>query len=385
MGCQEIGLNCFHCVADFRHNVMLTKNVAGDETNCLQRMAEFFLTPLSYLVGGESILIENRKIVEVRPNHHYNDSCVIIKTILAVIALPISLIIGSVLKGLSYLMCTSTRENYELISLYYHTNQKVDDNTNLYIEAGLLKAGETGTGLFSEDFAVTQGLPQGPLVKREQQQAQVEAMQEVFKILRENDIPCWIDCGTCLGFYRHGAIIPWDMDVDLAILQVDFANTLRVLRNLPERYRIQDWSGTDRPGTLLRVHIRGTGALIDIYCFGIISNSKEVQYISSHENSCIPQSCKETAESHLTPISFETIFPLKKAHFALVAGDGQTESEFTSQVWVPNDSKSYLEIKYGNIDPAKIWNPDLQQYERVPGHPYWDDAPDWESSTDKIQ
>ena len=43
-------------------------------------------------------------------------------------------------------------------------------------------------------------------------------MYETDKILKENDIRYWADAGTMLGAVRHNGIIPWDDDIDIAIL-----------------------------------------------------------------------------------------------------------------------------------------------------------------------
>jgi len=44
-------------------------------------------------------------------------------------------------------------------------------------------------------------------------------------------IPYWADSGTLLGAMRHGGIIPWDRDCDLAVRAEDAAGLARLVRD----------------------------------------------------------------------------------------------------------------------------------------------------------
>ena len=60
------------------------------------------------------------------------------------------------------------------------------------------------------------------------------------------------------------------------------------------------------------------------------------------------------------PVSYETVFPLKKALF-----DGL-------EVFVPANPEKYLQRYYGeNLAPAKIYSPVTGRYEKDLTHPYW--------------
>lgn len=53
------------------------------------------------------------------------------------------------------------------------------------------------------------------------QQKMLEMITIVTDILEHHDIPYWLVGGTLLGAMRHGGFIPWDDDMDIAILMED--------------------------------------------------------------------------------------------------------------------------------------------------------------------
>lgn len=69
------------------------------------------------------------------------------------------------------------------------------------------------------------------------QKALLDMMVDIDKICRENDIPYILTGGTALGAIRHKGFIPWDDDLDIAMMRDDYKKFIKVLdEKLPEKY-----------------------------------------------------------------------------------------------------------------------------------------------------
>jgi len=55
---------------------------------------------------------------------------------------------------------------------------------------------------------------------------------DVKKVFDEKKIPLWLDGGTLLGAYRDNNWIPYDNDIDLAILEEDWKSQVKELRKV---------------------------------------------------------------------------------------------------------------------------------------------------------
>ncbi|MFO7790624.1 MAG: LicD family protein [Bacteroidota bacterium] len=90
----------------------------------------------------------------------------------------------------------------------------------------------------NEDFSKYNGKD---TVLRKAQLRLLEIFIEVDKICKKHNIPYWIDGGTTLGAVRHGGFIPWDDDVDIALLRKDYLRLIKVLeQELPENLALQN-------------------------------------------------------------------------------------------------------------------------------------------------
>jgi hypothetical protein len=311
----------------------------------LEYVANQVLTPVHYLFAGRvaspiDVRSDDGKVLlqyKFSQKFQYHDSLFWLKTAGAIGALPMSLTAGVAMKAISFLS-PETRSHYRAIrasekSLY------VNSQIEHYKQLGLPIGNLSEAAFIEPPKHVRRPGDENHL------QAEKIALKEILQIFEKNNIMSWVDCGTCIGAYRYGGVIPWDGDIDLAIIEDDHANAKRALNALDaEKYIVQDWSARSRPDTYLRVYIKETGGEIDLYHFRIDPATRTVSCVLSlEENMFMVESWKIRERRFSNSLSYDLVFPLKKANF-----DGIV-------VNVPNQIEPYLKSKYGeNIIPAKI-------------------------------
>lgn len=76
---------------------------------------------------------------------------------------------------------------------------------------------------------------------RKAQERLIEMLIEIDRICKKHNITYWIDGGTALGAVRHKGFIPWDDDIDIAVLRKDYNKLLKILqKELPDRFVLQN-------------------------------------------------------------------------------------------------------------------------------------------------
>jgi LicD family len=336
---------------ELKNNFFL--NTKDKDAGLLEAAGNFFLTPLHYLLSGKTVTHIQRGECQIKQSFDYATDSVpveILKTVAAIAALPFSLIVGSALKGLSYLD-PSVREKHKTIFDEVHT-KRITLHNDEYKQAGI-------PDLFSNERLEHENYPFPE--PSEKNKIQMKAAADIFAVLEKHGIPHWLDCGSLLGARRHGSMIPWDNDVDSGIFARDHQNTMAALRELdPEKYTVQDWSCARVPEMFIRVFIKEGNTYLDIYHHDI--KDENILYNFSWTDSpWLPGIVKERELVQVLPIKINDIFPLKVAKFG------------ESDVRVPNNWEAFLKVKYGeNLDPCKTWNPETKKYDKVEGHPYWD-------------
>lgn len=127
---------------------------------------------------------------------------------------------------------------------------------------------------------------------RRVQMTQLEILQEVDRVCRENDIHWFLCCGTLLGAVRHQGFIPWDDDVDIGMLREDYETFCRLApEKLNARFCVQSWyTEPAYPLPFAKVRMRNTlcveaksavfrenGFYIDVFPFDYAPEAPEAQ------------------------------------------------------------------------------------------------------------
>lgn len=320
----------------------------------LETIGDFFLIPSRYLFAGKEIVIKNPEAddFEIVQTFQY-DNLHWLKSIASIVALPFSEMLGSAFKGLAYLS-PEVRKRHETIKKALKKSP-IKSNFTTYLQKGL-------NNFHCEEFIPCQNHKR-PSNLTKKQKIEIQALKEMTELFEAHNIVYWIDCGTCLGAYRYGGIIPWDWDIDVSILLPDHDNVKKILSNLdPEKYQIQDWSSYSKPKTFLKLYVKETKNFIDIYHYEIDEKERKVQYFFTFLESPFPDSWKKSELKCMKPLKYEEMFPLKKAKFDQLT------------VWAPNNVVAFLQSKYGeNLDPTMVWDETVQDYKKVEDHPYYRD------------
>lgn len=326
-------------------------NVSVEKAPFMEKTADTILIPLQYLCDGKIAIQKEDGSWEFEQRFDYS-TAYWPKTVGCIIVLPVSLTLGSLLKILSFCSET-TRQNHAALIAAQNETKTITRN---YAEIGI----DLG------DPASFQWLECQKYQRRPGDENHLDAMKrclaEIGSLLNQAGIPWWVDCGTCLGALRYGGVIPWDDDIDIAILITDYENTRRALNKIDRtKYLVQDWSTRDIPKCFFKIYIRETGRFFDIYFYDIHPEIRQISYIFPLDtNIFFPDWVKERERRFTVPTSFESVFPLKRALF-----DGV-------EVFVPNDTVKFLQRYYGeNLNPARIYDEKTGRYEKDLSHPYW--------------
>ncbi len=328
-------------------------NTAADDAHGIEKLANTALAPVQYFFDGKNAILLDDGTYQLERRFDY-DNHFFIKAAASATALPFSIVVGGALKSASYLF-SETRERSEKLYSAVHS-RAIHSNLNYY----------QSIGMQVEDYRDAEHIAP-PKWKRQPNtenrlKSDTDALESIVAILSKHEIPFWVDCGSCLGCYQYGGSIPGDWDIDIAILSTDFHNVKNALQDLdPKQCVVQDWSSRARPETYLKVYVCESGGMIDIYNFAIDEEKGQVHTILSNEfNIFLPTSWVNSEKRYVKPISFDFVFPLKKATFEGI------------EVPVPGNVEKYLQNFYGeNLAPARIYNEISGCYEKDPSHPYW--------------
>ncbi len=344
----------------FFYHLLLTSvffNSAAEDAHGLEKWGNIALAPMQYFFEGKKAIPiedENGQMTYQLVRHFDYDHHFFLKTAASCTVLPVSFVVGGTLKSLAYLSDETKQRAHQIYASAHST--KIHANTEYY----------KSIGMQMDDYRLAEMIPppkweKNPNVEN-RLEADAKALKEIVRILSKHNIPFWLDCGSFLGAYQYGSVIPNDWDIDIAVLLPDFENVKHALQELdPEKFVVQDWSGRALPNSYLKVFVHESGGMIDLYHFVIDKEKKEIHTILSNEfNIFLPDDWRIREMRYSAPMPFSYVFPLKKALFEGI------------EVPVPGQVEKYLGVFYGeNLAPAKLYNEVTGKYEKDPTHPYW--------------
>ena len=94
------------------------------------------------------------------------------------------------------------------------------------------------------------------------QSVQLELLDELMRVCRDNDIPLYVAAGSCIGAVRHQGFIPWDDDIDVFMYADDVDRLFACRDQFGSSFFLQDH--TTDPGytnAIARLRKRGTACV----------------------------------------------------------------------------------------------------------------------------
>lgn len=83
------------------------------------------------------------------------------------------------------------------------------------------------------------------------QQVQIRIMDEIHRVCLENNLRYYLIGGSALGAVRHGGIIPWDLDIDIAMPRKDYELFITGAKDyLSDSYVLHDYRTDKQFGTV---------------------------------------------------------------------------------------------------------------------------------------
>ncbi len=105
-------------------------------------------------------------------------------------------------------------------------------------------------------------------------ETQIEALDYIVEICEENKLSYWLHGGTLLGAIRHNGYIPWDDDLDIAMLRKDYDKFLKYVKENPSNdFFIQNYE-TEKNSSVIFTKVRKNNTS----CI-----EKNSQFVDSHK------------------------------------------------------------------------------------------------------
>ena len=173
---------------------------------------------------------------------------------------------------------------------------------------------------------------------RKLQECDVVLLGIFDKICKKLDVKYWLDFGTLLGTERHKGFIPWDDDMDVAMLREDYNKFIQCAPSLLKPLGIEVSQNNTWYG--LSYKHQQTGIWLDIFPYDIYNKDYSLYVPCNTSSSDDIKDCfirlGEEIKFEKIYFNYNNIFPLRSSMFE--------NYEFS----IPNVSDSYLHSIYGD-------------------------------------
>ncbi len=153
----------------------------------------------------------------------------------------------------------------------------------------------------------------------------LQILEEMFRlsisVLKKSGEPFWLDFGTLLGYHRSGGIIPHDIDVDVAMMEISYDSVKALKDQMPKGLKFYDTS-KNHDGPKIFFSYKG-------YDFDVFFYEDDKETVRSFVEAKWPNERQH--------IPKKLIWPLK------------TDEFLGEKITVPSDTKGYLELMYGYL------------------------------------
>ena len=123
---------------------------------------------------------------------------------------------------------------------------------------------------------------------------QLSMLKELDRICRKHNIKYWLEAGTLLGAVRHGGFIPWDDDLDVAMLSDDYHKFLSVAeKELPDSIFLQT-KASDPSSFHNYAKLRDTNSLYIEFRTDFSKSGQKGVYVDIFEFDYYPNISKKT-------------------------------------------------------------------------------------------
>lgn len=149
------------------------------------------------------------------------------------------------------------------------------------------------------------------ITTRELQLIQLAAMKDIHRFCVLHNISYYIIGGTLLGAIRHNGFIPWDDDIDIAMMRADYEQFISLfpLKCESDKYFLQNYASEKQfQPALSRVCIKGT--YVDVPAERHLKICKNT-YIDIFPLDNVPDSIQQRNKQKLDLMRIDRIFELK--------------------------------------------------------------------------